>query len=98
MDGIRSALIVASDSYTDPGLRRLLFVNWLLSSSWDVHSFAVPVLGHGRGYNASTIGLVLGTVVTMIFGEMVPKNLALAGPERAANQAGTMEAGARTLA
>lgn len=44
-----------------PGLKRLLFVNWLLSASWDVHSFAVPVLGHGRGYSASTIGLVLGS-------------------------------------
>ena len=43
-----------------PGLKRLLFINWLLSASWDVHSFAVPVLGHARGYNASTIGLVLG--------------------------------------
>src|SRR5690349_1396022 len=29
-----------------PGLRRLLFVNWLLSSSWDVHAFLVPILGH----------------------------------------------------
>ncbi len=45
---------------TTPGLKRLLFINWLLSASWDVHSFAVPVLGHARGYNASTIGLVLG--------------------------------------
>ncbi len=43
-----------------PGLKRLLFVNWLLSASWDVHSFAVPVLGYSRSYNASTIGLVLG--------------------------------------
>jgi len=44
-----------------PGLKRLLIVNWLFSASWDVHSFAVPVLGHARSYNASTIGLVLGT-------------------------------------
>ncbi len=44
-----------------PGLRRLLIVNWLLSACWDVHSFAVPILGHQRGFNASTIGLVLGT-------------------------------------
>ena len=44
-----------------PGLQRLLVVNWLLSASWDVHSFAVPVLGHSRGYSASTIGLVLGS-------------------------------------
>ena len=44
-----------------PGVRRLLFINWLLSTSWDVHSFAVPILGHERGFSASMIGLVLGT-------------------------------------
>jgi MFS family permease len=44
-----------------PGFGRLLAVNWLLSMCWDVHIFAVPVLGHGRGFNASTIGLILGT-------------------------------------
>ncbi len=49
-----------------PGLRRLLFVNWLLSASWDVHSFAVPVLGHARGYSASTIGLVLGVFTAAV--------------------------------
>lgn len=49
-----------------PGLQRLLFINWLLSASWDVHSFAVPVLGHSRGYSASTIGLVLGIFTTAV--------------------------------
>jgi len=44
-----------------PGLKRLLAVNWLLSMCWDVHTFAVPVLGHQRGFSASTIGLVLGS-------------------------------------
>jgi MFS family permease len=44
-----------------PGLKRLLVVNWLLSSCWDVHTFAVPVLGHERGFSASTIGLILGS-------------------------------------
>lgn len=44
-----------------PGLKRLLAVNWLLSMCWDVHIFAVPVLGHQRGFSASTIGLILGT-------------------------------------
>jgi MFS family permease len=44
-----------------PGMKRLLIVNWLLSMCWDVHSFAVPILGHERGFSASTIGLVLGT-------------------------------------
>ncbi len=42
-------------------LRRLLLVNLALSSCWDAHSFAVPVLGHGRHLSASAIGLVLGS-------------------------------------
>jgi MFS family permease len=48
------------DLLRTPGLRRLLLINWLLSSSWDVHAFLVPVLGHERGFSASAIGLVLG--------------------------------------
>jgi MFS family permease len=44
-----------------PGLKRLMLVNMLLSACWDVHTFAVPVLGHERGFSASTIGLVLGS-------------------------------------
>ncbi|MEP7057858.1 MAG: MFS transporter [Caldimonas sp.] len=49
-----------------PGLRRLLFVNWLLSSSWDVHSFLVPILGNERGFSASAIGLVLGVFAVAV--------------------------------
>lgn len=49
-----------------PGLRRLLFVNWLLSSSWEVHSFLVPILGHERGFSASAIGLVLGVFAASV--------------------------------
>lgn len=48
------------------GMRRLLLVNGLLSASWDVHSFAVPVLGHARGFQASTIGLVLGSFTVAV--------------------------------
>jgi len=48
------------DLWKLPGLRRLMLVNWLLGTCWDVHSFAVPILGHERGFSASTIGLVLG--------------------------------------
>jgi MFS family permease len=44
----------------EPGFTRLLLVNWLLASSWDVHSFLVPILGHERGFSASAIGLILG--------------------------------------
>ena len=35
-------------------------VNWLLSASWDVHTFVLPVLGHERDFSASQIGVVLG--------------------------------------
>jgi MFS family permease len=43
-----------------PLFRRLMLVNWFLSSSWDVHTFMVPVIGHERGISASAIGAVLG--------------------------------------
>ncbi len=48
------------DLLRDPLMRRLLFVNWLLSSCWDVHTFVVPVLGHERGFSASVVGAILG--------------------------------------
>jgi len=49
------------DLLKDPLMRRLLLVNWLLSSCWDVHTFAVPVLGHERGLSASAVGTILGS-------------------------------------
>lgn len=51
-----------------PGLGRLLLVNWLLSASWDLHSFLVPVLGHERGLSASAIGLILGSFAAAVTG------------------------------
>jgi MFS family permease len=50
----------AWDLVREPMFRRLLMVNWLLSSCWDVHTFVVPVLGHERGLSASVIGTILG--------------------------------------
>jgi MFS family permease len=50
----------------EPGFTRLLLVNWLLSSSWDVHSFLVPILGHERGFSASAIGFILGVFATAV--------------------------------
>ena len=50
----------ALDLLSEPLMRRLLLVNWLLSSCWDVHTFVVPVLGHERGFSASVIGAILG--------------------------------------
>jgi MFS family permease len=58
----------AWDLLRAPGLARLLTVNWLLAACWDVHAFAVPVLGHDRGYSASTIGLILGTFTLAVSG------------------------------
>jgi len=51
----------ALDLLAEPMMRRLLGVNWLLSSCWDVHTFVVPVLGHERGYSASVVGTILGS-------------------------------------
>lgn len=51
----------AWDLLRDPMIRRLMLVNWLLSSCWDVHTFVVPVLGHERGLSASAIGAILGS-------------------------------------
>ena len=50
----------AWDLMNELPFRRLLIVNWLLSSCWDVHTFVVPLLGHERGLSASVIGSILG--------------------------------------
>lgn len=50
----------AWDLLADTPFRRLLLVNWFLSSCWDVHTFVVPLLGHERGLSASVIGTILG--------------------------------------
>lgn len=49
----------AWDLLSAPELRRLLAVNMCLASSWDVHVFAVPILGHQLGFSASGIASVL---------------------------------------
>jgi MFS family permease len=50
----------AWDLWAEPTFRRLLLVNWFIASSWDVHTFMVPVIGHERGMSASAIGTILG--------------------------------------
>jgi MFS family permease len=50
----------AWDLLREPSFRRLMLVNWFLSSCWDVHTFVVPVLGFERGISASVIGAILG--------------------------------------
>jgi MFS family permease len=50
----------AWDLLGEPQMRRLLLINWMLSSCWDVHTFILPILGHERGLSASVIGTILG--------------------------------------
>jgi MFS family permease len=50
----------AWDLLHEPQMRRLMLVNWCLSSCWDVHTFVVPVLGYERALSASVIGTILG--------------------------------------
>lgn len=50
----------AWDLMREPMMRRLMLVNWCLASCWDVHMFAVPVIGHERGFDATVIGAILG--------------------------------------
>jgi predicted MFS family arabinose efflux permease len=45
----------------DVRMRKLLMVNWVLSSCWDVHTFVVPVVGHSLAFSASVIGGILGS-------------------------------------
>ena len=44
----------------DRAFARLMLVNWFISSSWDVHTLIVPLIGVERGISASVIGLILG--------------------------------------
>jgi MFS family permease len=55
------SLLPAFDLLRSKPLRVLLVLNIMFAVSWDAHSFAVPVIGHARGYSASTIGLLLGS-------------------------------------
>jgi MFS family permease len=48
------------DLLANPMLRKLLLVNWFMSSCWDLHTFMVPLLGHERGVSATAIGTVMG--------------------------------------
>lgn len=58
----------AWDLLRHPSVRALIVVNLALSSCWDAHSFAIPVIGHAREMSASGIGLVLGGFATAATG------------------------------
>lgn len=77
----------AWDLMREPMMRRLMLVNWFLSSCWDVHLFVVPLIGHERGFNATVIGTILGgfamaaaaiRVVMPLFAARLRENLVIA--------------------
>ena len=46
------------DLLATPEMRRIYWVNMVMSASWDLFIVMLPVLGHRLGYSASVIGLV----------------------------------------
>jgi MFS family permease len=50
-----------------PGLRRILWVNTILSGAWDSHLFMVPLFGVGIGLSGTTIGIILATFAAATF-------------------------------
>ena len=49
------------------GIRSVLIVSGLISMSWDMQSFLIPVYGNSVGLTASQIGLVLGSFAAATF-------------------------------
>jgi len=50
-----------------PDVRAVLIVSGLISMSWDMQSFLIPVYGTSIGLSASEIGLVLGSFAAATF-------------------------------
>ena len=48
-------------------MRRVFIVSGLISMSWDLFSFVMPIHGSRLGLSASVIGLILGTFGAAIF-------------------------------
>ncbi|WP_345539120.1 MFS transporter [Variovorax defluvii] len=65
-----------------PAFRDLLLLNWLMTASWDLHGFMVPVLGHERGLSASWIGILLSLfALAATFSRLAVPALARRAPE-----------------
>jgi MFS family permease len=50
-----------------PGFRRIFVVSGVLSMTWDLFAFVIPIYGSQIGLSASTIGLILGAFGAAVF-------------------------------
>ncbi|MBA2548076.1 MAG: MFS transporter [Burkholderiaceae bacterium] len=57
----------AFDLLRYPAVRNVLIVSGMISMSWDLQSFLIPVYGTSVGLSASQIGLVLGSFAAATF-------------------------------
>jgi MFS family permease len=48
--------------WRDATVRRVLLMNWFVSTTWEVHGVMVPLIGHARGLSAAAIGGILGSI------------------------------------
>lgn len=63
-NSIKPEKVLLKSSWTmfrEPAFRRLMLINWLYASCWDVHIFLVPVIGHEKGLSATVIGSLLAS-------------------------------------
>jgi MFS family permease len=64
--GARTPVVASKDSRRSPGalrellgnptVRRMMLIDFLIFSAWDVHAVIVPILGHARELSATVIG------------------------------------------
>ena len=80
--------------WREPNFRNLLLMNALMSLSWDLHAFIVPVLGHERGLSATVIGTILaGFAIAATISRLAMPTLVRKVPEWALITASLVVAG-----
>jgi MFS family permease len=65
---------------TSPSMRRIYIIGIMLSASWDIFLFLIPIIGHRLQFSASTIGSILssfavGTFMVRLLMPMIAKYL-----------------------
>jgi MFS family permease len=66
-DRARGAPSRIIEMFRNRRLRRVFIVNGLLSMSWDLHTFFIPIYGASIGLSASRIGMILAAFAAATF-------------------------------